>query len=176
MNRRLLLAGAGAGITFAAAACGGGGPAGVAPSPAAAAPSPAAAASPAVAAAPTGSGGTTVAVAKTKLGQVLVDGQGRTLYLFELDKSASSNCYNACAQAWPPLLTTGSPLAGTGASAKELGTTSRSDGTTEVTYHGHPLYFWIGDKSPGDVTGEAINGFGASWYVLAPSGNKIDNT
>ena len=126
--------------------------------------------------APSGqSTGAMVAVASSPLGQLLVDGSGRTLYLFEADTSSSSTCYGPCAQAWPPLLTKGSPSAGTGANAADLGTTTRNDGKAEVTYHGHPLYYYVGDSKPGDTTGQALNQFGAKWYVLAPSGDKIDN-
>jgi predicted lipoprotein with Yx(FWY)xxD motif len=119
--------------------------------------------------------GSVVAVASSPLGQFLVDGSGRRLYLFEADKGDSSTCYDACAQAWPPLVTTGPPGAGTGAAAAELGTTTRKDGTVEVSYHGHPLYHYIADTKAGDMTGQGLNQFGAKWYVLAPSGAKIDN-
>ena len=124
--------------------------------------------------APTGSGAV-VATASSGLGQFLVDGAGRTLYLFEADKGTSSTCYDACSQAWPPLLTTGWPTAGTGANAAELGTTTRKNGTVEVTYHGHPLYHYVADTAVGDMNGQSLNQFGAKWYVLAPSGAKIDN-
>jgi predicted lipoprotein with Yx(FWY)xxD motif len=127
--------------------------------------------------APSGqSTGATVDVAGSPLGQLLVDGSGRTLYLFELDKGTSSTCDGPCAQAWPPLLTTGAPSAGTGTNAADLGTTTRKDGKTEVTYHGHPLYYYAGDSKPGATTGQGLNQFGAKWYVLAPSGDKIDNS
>jgi predicted lipoprotein with Yx(FWY)xxD motif len=116
----------------------------------------------------------TVSVAvNAKLGQILVDGNGRTLYLFEADKGSSSTCYGACATYWPPLLTSGAPMAGAGANAPLLGTTKRSDGTTEVTYSGHPLYYVVTDHNPGDATGQAVNNFGAAWYVVGPDGNKI---
>jgi predicted lipoprotein with Yx(FWY)xxD motif len=108
-----------------------------------------------------------------KLGQILVDGNGRTLYLFEADKASSSTCYGACATYWPPLLTSGAPMAGAGVNAPLLGTTKRSDGTTEVTYSGHPLYYVVTDHNPGDATGQAVNNFGAAWYVIGPDGNKI---
>ena len=120
--------------------------------------------------------GTAVAVASSPLGQLLVDSSGRTLYLFELDKGTSSTCDGPCAQAWPPLLTKGAPSTGTGTNAADLGTTTRKDGTTEVTYHGHPLYYYVGDSKAGDTTGQGLNQFGAKWYVLAPSGDKIDNS
>jgi len=126
--------------------------------------------------APSGqSTGAVVAVASSPLGQILVDGSGRTLYLFEADTSTSSTCYGPCAQAWPPLLTTGTPTAGTGANGADISTTTRKDGTAEVTFHGHPLYYYVGDGKPGETTGQALNQFGAKWYVLAPSGDKIDN-
>jgi predicted lipoprotein with Yx(FWY)xxD motif len=123
---------------------------------------------------PTAVGTATVSVAtNAKLGQILVDGNGRTLYLFEADKSSSSTCYGACATYWPPLLTGGAPMAGTGVKASLLGTTKRTDGTTEVTYAGHPLYYVVTDHNPGDATGQAINNFGAAWYVVGTDGNKI---
>jgi predicted lipoprotein with Yx(FWY)xxD motif len=116
----------------------------------------------------------TVAVAdNSKLGQVLVDGSGRTLYLFEADKATSSTCYGQCATYWPPLLTKGAPIAGTGVTASLLGTTTRTDGTTEVTYGGHPLYYVVTDHNPGDATGQGVNNFGAAWDVVGPDGKKI---
>jgi predicted lipoprotein with Yx(FWY)xxD motif len=116
-----------------------------------------------------------VAVRHTKLGNVLVTGSGRTLYLFEQDKGPASTCYGACASLWPPLLTGGKPLATRGAQAARLGTTRRRDGRREVTYAGHPLYLYAGDHKPGDLTGQGLNQFGAKWYVLAPNGRKIDD-
>lgn len=120
------------------------------------------------------SSGATVKVASGSLGQFIVDGNGKTLYLFEADKSTASTCSAACAQAWPPLTTTGSPQASSGAQASLLGTTSRADGTTQVTYAGHPLYFFIGDKQAGDTKGEGIVGFGAGWDMVHPDGSKIE--
>lgn len=119
-------------------------------------------------------GPATVGVATSpQYGQILVDGQGRTLYLFAPDTNGSSTCYGRCAQYWPPLLTQGKPTAGNGAVDKYLDTTQRHDGTTQVSYRGHPLYYYISDTRPGDVTGQLRDEFGA-WYVLAPNGNKID--
>jgi predicted lipoprotein with Yx(FWY)xxD motif len=116
----------------------------------------------------------TVSVAtNAKLGQILVDGNGRTLYLFEADKGPSSTCYGGCATYWPPLLTGGAPIAGTGVNASMLGTTKRTDGTTEVTFNGHPLYYVVTDHNPGDASGQAVNNFGAAWYVVGTDGNKI---
>jgi len=136
------------------------------PSAAVASPSPAAspASSPAAAAA------TIKVAADAKLGQILVNGEGMTVYLFVADTSTASTCYTSCAAIWPPVLTTGAPVAGAGAQASLLGTTARTDGTTEATYAGHPLYYFIKDKKPGDTTGQGVNGFGALWWVLAPSG------
>ena len=116
---------------------------------------------------------TVSASVNAKLGQILVDGNGRTLYLFEADKGASSTCYGACASYWPPLLTGGMPVAGTGVNASMLGTTKRTDGTTEVTYGGHPLYYVVTDHNPGDASGQAVTNFGAAWFVVGTDGNKI---
>jgi predicted lipoprotein with Yx(FWY)xxD motif len=129
---------------------------------------------------PTTSGstaGSTVGTAKDpNLGQILVDGKGQTLYLFEKDKGSTSACYGACAQFWPPLTTSGKPQAGSGATASLLGTTSRTDGKSQVTYNGHPLYLFANDAQPGQVSGEGLNQFGAGWDVLSPLGNKIDKS
>ena len=126
--------------------------------------------------APTVAGKATVALAQNdKLGKILVDGSGRTLYLFEADKGTSSACYGSCATYWPPLLTDGAPQAGSGVNATMLGTTKRTDGTTEVTYNGHPLYYVVTDHNPGDATGQDVTNFGAAWYVLDGDGNKIDS-
>ena len=166
------------GTALATTACSGGyskpaGASGSAPSYGAAAGQ----ATPSSQAAPSGSGtGAAVDVGTSPLGQLLVDGSGRTLYLFEADKGTSSVCDGPCAQAWPPLLTKGAPIAGTGANAADLGTTTRKDGTTEVTYNGHPLYYYVGDTKAGDTTGQGLNQFGAKWYVLTPAGDKIDNS
>jgi predicted lipoprotein with Yx(FWY)xxD motif len=111
----------------------------------------------------------------SKLGKILVDAQGRTLYLFEADKAGRSACDGACASAWPPFLSSGAPQAGTGVTGSLLGSSSRGDGGgTQVTYQGHPLYHYAGDSQPGDTTGQGLNQFGAKWYVLASSGDKVD--
>jgi predicted lipoprotein with Yx(FWY)xxD motif len=104
-----------------------------------------------------------------------VNSKGVTLYLFMKDKNGKSACTGACAKAWPPLLTKGRAHASGGASAKKLGTTRRADGTTQVTYNGHPLYTFIMDNNkPGSTTGEGSKAFGAEWYVLGTNGNKIE--
>ena len=145
-------------IALAAAACGNsGGAAGASPTP-----------PPTTTVAPA-----TVGVASSGLGQILVDAQGRTLYLFQKDSGTTSTCTGACATAWPPLQATGQSTAGSGASAALLGTTPRSDGGTQVTYNGHPVYLFSHDQNPGDTNGEGVNSFGASWFALSPAGNQI---
>ena len=169
MRRLLVIAAASAAIVLVAAGCG------KSSSSKTASSSPPATSPPTTAApATTAAGGMTVAIKSSGLGRILVDAKGRTLYLFEKDKGTTSSCYGACASGWPPYTTTGAPQAGSGAAASLLGTTTRTDGTTQVTYKGHPLYYFVGDTKPGEVTGEGVNAFGAKWYVLAPSGNKID--
>src|SRR3954467_3061081 len=116
---------------------------------------------------------TTVGVANTGLGSILVDSRGRTLYLWLADTGAKSTCSGACAAAWPPLLTTGTPTAGSGAQASPLRTTKRSDGAGEGTYSQHPLYLFTGDTASGQTSGQGSNGFGAPWYVLSPGGHQI---
>jgi len=118
--------------------------------------------------------GTTIGIGTTRLGSILVDGTGRTVYLFAKDSGTSSSCNtSACIQYWPPVLTTGAPQAGSGLNASLLGTTTRQDGKTQITYAGHPLYYFISDTKAGDVSGQGINAFGAPWYVVAPSGMQI---
>jgi predicted lipoprotein with Yx(FWY)xxD motif len=115
----------------------------------------------------------TVALAPSKFGKILVGPNGRTLYDFVADKTTKSTCYGACASLWPPLTVTGAPKAGPGVQAALLGTTKRTDGTAEVTYNGHPLYYYAGDTAPGDTTGQDINQFGALWYVLLANGTQV---
>jgi len=120
------------------------------------------------------SGRATVRTATTPLGTILVDDSGRTLYLFERDTGTTSTCDGACASDWPPLTTDGRAAAGGDARAALLGTTRRADGTTEVTYAGHPLYHYAGDSGPGETNGQELDLYGAEWYVLAPSGMKVE--
>ncbi|MBB4660905.1 COG4315 family predicted lipoprotein [Conexibacter arvalis] len=122
---------------------------------------------------PASGGAAVVKTASTPLGTILVDGGGRTLYLFERDTTSTSTCDGACAAEWPPLTTSGRATAAGKASTARLGTTRRADGTTEVTYAGHPLYRYAGDAAPGDTHGQNIDAFGAEWYVLAPSGTAV---
>ncbi|WP_328376379.1 hypothetical protein OG372_07580 [Streptomyces sp. NBC_01020] len=115
----------------------------------------------------------TVMVKKTPLGKILVTGKGRTLYLFEADKTSKSTCMGACAKAWPPLLVTNTPTAESGVQSKLLSTSVRSGGAKQVTYKGHPLYTYLGDRNPGDLNGQGLTQFGAKWYVVGPDGKKI---
>ena len=114
----------------------------------------------------------TVGVETTSLGKILENSQGRTLYVFGADTGTKSNCSGACASNWPPL-TSAHPTAGSGASESKLGTTKRSDGSTQVTYNGHPVYTFSGDSSAGDTSGQGINAFGGVWYVVSPAGQPV---
>jgi predicted lipoprotein with Yx(FWY)xxD motif len=127
---------------------------------------------------PTSGGGTIVLVKHaSKLGTILAVGSKKmTVYMFEGDHGASSSCTGACASVWPPVTSTGAATAAGAANSADLGTITRSDGTTQVTYKGHPLYFFAKDKDSGDAYGQGVKGFGSDWYVIAPSGNKVDNS
>jgi predicted lipoprotein with Yx(FWY)xxD motif len=118
--------------------------------------------------------GATVRVSASRYGRILVDARGRTLYLFTRDRTTRSRCSGACARAWPPFLTSARPRSG-GAeiAASALGTTRRRDGKRQVTYHGHPLYYYVGDDRPGVILCQAVIEFGGGWYVVAPSGAAI---
>ena len=115
----------------------------------------------------------TVGVANSGLGTILVDSQGRALYLFKKDVGSKSACFGACADAWPPLRANGKPTVGTGATAALVGTTARADGKPQVTYNGQPLYLYAGDEKPGDTNGQGLTTFGALWWVLSPAGNQV---
>jgi len=120
-------------------------------------------------------GPATVKVSTTKLGDVLSDSRGFALYKFVPDKNGVSVCYEAndCAAKWPPLLTTGAPKADAGANAAMLGTTTRKDGATQVTYNKMPLYFFAQDKAPGDVNGQGLGGI---WWLVASNGTDVKKT
>jgi predicted lipoprotein with Yx(FWY)xxD motif len=113
-----------------------------------------------------------VGLANSDLGQILVDSQGRTLYLFEKDKGTTSLCTGGCAAAWPPLRAS-QPTAANGTDDALLGTTARSDGRPQVTYNGHPLYLYFLDQKPGDTNGQGVNAFGASWFAITPAGTQV---
>jgi len=181
MRNWLITVACAAGIILGATACSSSSSS-TAASPAAApattqASSPAAAGQATSAAGQAGSGATTIGLAAISgiPGRALVDGRGRALYLFEADKNGASACTGACAAAWPPVSVTGTPQAGSGVSQSLLGTIKRSDGTTQVTYNGHPLYYFAGDSGTGAAHGQGSKAFGAGWYVLNASGAKIDN-
>jgi predicted lipoprotein with Yx(FWY)xxD motif len=124
--------------------------------------------------APAASGGAALRViTDPKLGKIIVDAKGRTLYDFVIDKGTTSVCYGACASLWPPYTTNGRPVAGQNVMPTLIGTTKRRDGSSEVTYAGHPLYYYAPDRARGQITGQALNQFGAPWYALAPSGTEI---
>jgi len=111
----------------------------------------------------------------TSLGTFLVDAKGRALYLWDADHGSMSACSGACAQAWPPLTAIGTPKASGQVKSSLLGTTKRADGSREVTYDGHPLYYFEGDTTPGQTTGQGNDGFGAPWWVVSPAGKAIQN-
>ena len=117
---------------------------------------------------------TTVTTSGSRLGRILVDGQGRTLYLFEKDAKGRSSCTGACAAYWPPLLTHGKPAAHGSVKQSLLGVTHPGDGTSQVTYAGHPLYRFVQDTKPGQANGQGLDVYGAEWYVLSPAGTKVE--
>jgi predicted lipoprotein with Yx(FWY)xxD motif len=116
----------------------------------------------------------TLALRTTSLGKVLVDSKGRTLYLFGADtKKNQSNCASACAGNWPPAKAPSKPTVGRGVSKHKLKVIKRDDGTKQLSYAGHPLYRYVGDQKPGDVTGQDLDAFGGLWHVVAGSGKAI---
>ena len=113
----------------------------------------------------------TVAVADSDLGEIVVDAEGRTLYVFLADEGTESTCYDECEDSWPPLTVDGEPVAGEGVDGSLLGTSERTDGSVQVTLDGHPLYFFGGDQAAGDVNGQGVADV---WYVVSPSGEAIE--
>lgn len=121
-----------------------------------------------------GAGGAMVITTKSgPAGTYLTDGTGRTLYLWVADTGGKSVCSGACATYWPPVTAAGTVTASGGAQTSDLGTFTRSDGSKQVTYSGHPLYYYAGDSGPGMTKGQGNNGFGAKWWLVAPSGASI---
>jgi predicted lipoprotein with Yx(FWY)xxD motif len=114
----------------------------------------------------------TVRVANTKLGKVLVNSKGRTLYVFQADQGTTSACNDACATNWPPL-ENATPKAGKGAKASLVSTATRADGATQVVYNGHPVYTFQADTKAGNTNGQGVNAFGGLWHVVSPAGNPI---
>ena len=119
-----------------------------------------------------GEAAVTVKTAGSDFGRILFDGDDQAIYLFDKEKSDRSECYGACAAAWPPVLTKGAPRAGGGVRTGLLGTTKRDDGTTQVTYNGHPLYYYV-DDGPGEVLCNDVNEFGGLWLVVGPGGEPV---
>ena len=165
-SARLVLAIAPLGAALVLAACGG-----TATSKSAAPVSGGAA--PASGASGSAQAGIQLSVRSSQYGRILRDGSNRTIYLFTHDRSSSSTCAGACASAWPPVLTGAAPSAGTGLSARLLGTTRRSDGTLQVTYGGHPLYYYVNDVKPGQILCQNVDEFGGTWLVVSPQGSAI---
>jgi predicted lipoprotein with Yx(FWY)xxD motif len=125
---------------------------------------------------PSSNGGpATLKLSTSKDGQYLVDSQGHTLYLFEKDDGGESYCNGACAAVWPPLETSSAPHAMSGLDASSLGTITRDNGERQVTYHGHPLYYYAADaSSPGKTKGEDVNQFGSTWYLVNTGGKPVE--
>jgi len=179
-KRAKLAAGVGGGLVAAVvvAACSSaaststGAAAPAAPSSAAAPASPAGASSSPSSGA-SSSGGTVITTAKSSAGTFLTNGSGRAVYLWVKDTGDMSNCNGACAGAWPPVTTTATATASGSAKASDIGTITRSDGTKQVTYDGHPLYYFSGDSGPGTATGQGSDGFGAKWWLVAPTGSDV---
>ncbi len=117
--------------------------------------------------------GVSIGTARGSHGIYLTSASGRALYLWVADSGGRSNCSGACAAVWPPLTTKGTPVAAHGVKASELGTITRADGARQVTYHGHPLYYYAADTSAGTTTGQGNDGFGAKWWLVNPSGSAI---
>jgi predicted lipoprotein with Yx(FWY)xxD motif len=178
MQSKFVLTGGLVAAAFIAAACSstasGTGAYGARRSAPSIAPSAAPVVAPSPSQAPPAASGAAINLGSSGVGQVLVDSNGQTVYLFLADKGTASSCNSAsCVQYWPPVLTSGAPQAGPGINASLLGTTMRADGTTQVTYAGHPLYRFLPDQKAGDTKGQGVNAFGAPWYVVSPSGAQI---
>jgi len=167
--RARLAAGAGSafGVALLVAACS----TGSSSTAAAGSSSPAGASSSSAAAG--GSGSTVITTVSSSAGTFLANSSGHAVYLWTKDSSGMSACSGACAGAWPPVTTTGTVTASGGAKSSDLGTITRSDGTKQVTYDGHPLYFFSGDSGPGMASGQGNDGFGAKWWLVSPSGSDV---
>jgi predicted lipoprotein with Yx(FWY)xxD motif len=116
----------------------------------------------------------TVGVANNRnLGKILVDSQGRSIYLFQKDAGTKSACTGACAAAWPPVRAAGEPAPGTGLTASKVGKTARSDGKPQLTYNGHPLYLYSADQKPGSTNGQGLTAFGGGWFAVSAAGDMV---
>jgi predicted lipoprotein with Yx(FWY)xxD motif len=116
--------------------------------------------------------GKVVKVVESQFGRVIADGTGEAFYLFDKEQTRKAECYGECATAWPPVLTKGKPRAGKGVEAAKLGTTRRRDGKLQVTYAGHPLYYYV-DDAPGTILCQNVDEFGGLWLVVKPSGQPV---
>jgi len=116
--------------------------------------------------------GTVITVRNSSYGQILADAADRTIYLFTRDRSTASTCYGACASAWPPVLTQGTPRPAHGLT-HPLGTTRRRDGRLQVTYNGHPLYYYVGDVQPGEILCQNVEQYGGTWLVVSRGGSAV---
>ncbi len=113
--------------------------------------------------------GTTIETSESQFGEILFDSSDQAIYLFDAEKTSKPECYGACAEAWPPVLTEGAPQPGNGIDAAKLGTAERRDGTTQVTYAGSPLYYYVDDPK-GEVLCHNVEEFGGLWLVLQANG------
>ena len=120
-----------------------------------------------------GSAGASIAVRSSAYGRILFDGRGRALYAFTRDSRGRSACSGACAAAWPPFLVGSRPTAGAGVLGRLIGTTRRADGKRQVTYAGRPLYYYVGDRKPGQVLCQNVDEYGGLWLVVRPSGQLV---
>jgi predicted lipoprotein with Yx(FWY)xxD motif len=122
---------------------------------------------------PASAKGVSIGLAKSADGTYLTGAGGQAVYLWVADSGGMSSCSGACAKGWPPLTTKGKPIAGSGVQSADLGTIKRSDGSTQVTYKNHPLYYFVEDKGKGSIKGQGSDGFGADWWLVSPSGSAI---
>jgi predicted lipoprotein with Yx(FWY)xxD motif len=161
------------GVSVLVAACGSSGSASTAATTGSGAAGSSATASTSATATPAASKGAAVSVTKGKEGTFLTGAGGRALYLWVADSKGMSSCSGACAKAWPPLTTKGKPVGTGSVKSSQLGTIKRSDGTEQVTYNGHPLYYFEGDPKSGTTTGQGSDAFGAKWWLVTPAGAAI---
>jgi predicted lipoprotein with Yx(FWY)xxD motif len=159
------------GVSVLVAACGGSGSS--ASTTPASSGSAATSSSASATATPAAAKSVSVGTAKGSNGTYLTGAGGRAVYLWVADSNGMSSCSGACAKAWPPLTTKGKPVAGSGVTSSDLGTIKRSDGSTQVTYKGHPLYYFIDDSGAGSTAGQGSDGFGAKWWLVSPAGAAI---
>jgi predicted lipoprotein with Yx(FWY)xxD motif len=169
--KTIVFAAAALAVGIAAAGCGGGG--GTSAAPAAGKSASGGSGGYGYGGSPQATSAVTVKAVSSPLGTILVDSDGKTLYLFEADRGGMSNCDGGCAAVWPPVTTGGKASAGSGVASGMLGTTMRADGTSEVTYGGHPLYWYAGDTKAGDTNGEGLTDFGGAWYAVSPAGKAV---